>query len=74
MTPDRPGEIVRDGSEAPREDEEIALNRLLEAEPGSVLLHIRKADCRVRAGDDDLACYFYRRGLRLAGDRPLGAG
>jgi hypothetical protein len=50
---------------------ELALNRLLEAEPQSVLLNIRKADCRVRARDDDLACYFYRRALHLAGDRSL---
>src|SRR4051794_8449810 len=50
---------------------ELALNRLLEAEPHSLLLNIRKADCRVRAGDDALACYFYRRALRIAGERPL---
>ena len=50
---------------------ELALNRLLEAEPQSLLLNIRKADCRVRAGDDALACYFYRRALQIAGDRPL---
>lgn len=50
---------------------ELALNRLLEAEPRSVLLNIRKADCRVRSGDDDLACYFYRRALHIGGDRPL---
>ena len=50
---------------------ELALNRLLEAEPGSLLLNIRKADCRVRAGDDALACYFYRRALQTARDRPL---
>lgn len=50
---------------------ELALNRLLEAEPRSVLLSIRKADCRLRAGDDDLACYFYRRALQFAGDRSL---
>ena len=50
---------------------ELALNRLLEAEPRSVLLNIRKADWRVRAGDDALACYFYGRALHIAGDRPL---
>ena len=50
---------------------ELALNRLLEAEPRSVLLNIRKADWRTRAGDDDVACYFYRRALRFAGDGPL---
>ncbi len=53
---------------------ELALNRLLEAEPRSVRLNIRKADCRARAGDDDLACYFYRRALHLAGDRPSPQG
>jgi aspartyl/asparaginyl beta-hydroxylase (cupin superfamily) len=52
---------------------ELALNRRLEAEPRSVLLNIRKADCRVRAGDDDLSCYFYRRALQFAGDRPLAS-
>jgi aspartyl/asparaginyl beta-hydroxylase (cupin superfamily) len=50
---------------------ELALNRLLEAEPWSVLWNIRKADWRARAGDDDLACYFYRRALHLVDDRPL---
>ena len=46
--------------------EEAALNRLLEGDPRSVSGHIRKGDCRARAGDDSLACYFYRRGLQLA--------
>lgn len=50
---------------------ELALNRLLEAEPWSVLWNIRKADWRARADDDDLACYFYGRALHLARDRPL---
>src|SRR3954451_9311230 len=50
---------------------ELELNALLEAEPQSVLLNIRKADWRVRARDDDLACYFYRRALQIAGDRSL---
>jgi aspartyl/asparaginyl beta-hydroxylase (cupin superfamily) len=51
--------------------EESLLNRLLEAEPRSVIGHIRKGDCRARAGDDELACYFYRRALHLAADRHL---
>lgn len=51
--------------------EESALNQLLETEPRSVSGHIRKGDCRARAGDDSLACYFYRRALEFAGDRPL---
>ena len=50
---------------------ELELNRLLEAEPRSVLLNIRKADWRARARDDDLACYFYRRALQFAADRSL---
>lgn len=50
---------------------ELALNQLLEAEPSSVLLNIRKADWRARAGDDDLACYFYRRAIHFAADRPV---
>jgi len=58
-----------DRNEAPAN--ELELNRLLEAEPSSVLWNIRKADWRARAGDDDLACYFYGRALRFAGDRPL---
>jgi aspartyl/asparaginyl beta-hydroxylase (cupin superfamily) len=56
---------------APAPASELALNRLLEAEPRSVLWNIRKADWRARAGDDDVACYFYRRALNLAGDRQL---
>ena len=55
----------------PGSENELALNRLLEAEPRSVLLNIRKADWRVLARDDDLACYFYRRALQIAGEGPL---
>src|SRR5689334_11732639 len=50
---------------------ELALNRLLEADPHAVRLNIRKADYRLAAGDGDLACYFYRRALAFAGDRAL---
>lgn len=50
---------------------ELELNRLLEAEPRSVRWNIRKADWRLRARDDDLACYFYRRAVQFAEDRPL---
>jgi aspartyl/asparaginyl beta-hydroxylase (cupin superfamily) len=50
---------------------ELELNRLLEAEPTSVLWNIRKGNWRSEAGDDDLACHFYGRALRLAGDQPL---
>src|SRR5205809_670041 len=50
---------------------ELELNRLLEADPHALLLNIRKADYRLQAGDDDLACYFYRRALQAAGDRAL---
>ena len=45
---------------------ELELNRLLEAEPGSVEWNIRKADWRASARDDEVACYFYRRALHLA--------
>jgi len=70
---------LREGEAPPRPEartasppaSEVELNRLLEAEPRSVLLNIRKADWRARARDDDLACYFYRRALQIAGDRPL---
>lgn len=54
-----------------RAGEEAALNRLLEAVPQSVRGHVMKGDCRARAGDDDLACYFYRSALRLAEGKPL---
>ena len=50
---------------------ELALNRVLEAEPWSVIWNIRKADWRARADDDDLACYFYGRALHLASDQAL---
>ena len=71
MAPTIPGRSVCEGDGALRESDESALNRLLEAEPWSVRGHIGKGDCRARAGDDSLACYFYRRALELAGDRPL---
>lgn len=86
--PDGPGrdgnEALREGDVAspqspetgadPGPASELELNRLLEAEPLSVCLNIRKADCRARARDDDVACYFYGRALHLAGDRPLPPG
>ena len=50
---------------------ELELNRFLEADPGSVSWNISKGDWRARAGDDHVACYFYRRALRLAGEQPL---
>ena len=56
---------------APVPASEPELNRLLEADPRSVLLNIRKADWRAQARDDDVACYFYKRALRLAADRSL---
>jgi aspartyl/asparaginyl beta-hydroxylase (cupin superfamily) len=67
-----PGAAATSGAMAsdPNPASELALNRLLEAEPRSVLLNIRKADCRAQAGDDDVACYFYRRALQLAADLP----
>lgn len=52
-------------------ESELELNRLLEADQQSVLLNIRKADFRLQAGDDDLACHFYRRAVQFAADRPL---
>ncbi|HEX8125851.1 MAG TPA: aspartyl/asparaginyl beta-hydroxylase domain-containing protein [Allosphingosinicella sp.] len=65
-SPLRPEAHVASGSAS-----ELELNRQLEEDPQSLLLNIRKADYRARAGDDDLACYFYRRALRIAGDRQL---
>ncbi|HEY0043515.1 MAG TPA: aspartyl/asparaginyl beta-hydroxylase domain-containing protein [Allosphingosinicella sp.] len=53
--------------------EEQAINRLIEADPHSVPAHIAKARCRARAGDDDLATYFYRAALRLAETAKLSA-
>jgi len=73
MAPDVPGGTVRERRDARDETDEAALNRQLEAEPHSVRAHIGKGDCRARAGDDSLACYFYRRALELAGDRPAPA-
>jgi aspartyl/asparaginyl beta-hydroxylase (cupin superfamily) len=69
MPADAPDSSGRDGTGAPAS--ELDLNRLLEAQPWSVRWNVRKADWRARAGDDDLACYFYGRALHLAGDRPL---
>jgi aspartyl/asparaginyl beta-hydroxylase (cupin superfamily) len=60
-----------DTSAAPEPESELELNRLLEAEPRSLLWNIRKADWRARAGDDDVACYFYERSLQIAAGRPL---
>jgi aspartyl/asparaginyl beta-hydroxylase (cupin superfamily) len=51
--------------------EEAALNRLLELDPHSVRAHVFKGDCRARAGDTDLACYFYRTALQLGSARSL---
>ena len=59
------------GAEGDSAGEETALNRLLEAQPGSVSGHVRKGDCRARAGDEGLACHFYRRALQLARGRQL---
>jgi len=69
-----PGQNHDETSVASAPTSELALNRLLEAEPWSPLWNIRKADWRARAGDDDLACYFYRRALHLARDRALPKG
>lgn len=52
---------------------ELELNTLLEAEPGSLLLNISKGDWRARAGDDHVACYFYRRALCLSHEQPLSS-
>jgi aspartyl/asparaginyl beta-hydroxylase (cupin superfamily) len=70
-----PGELpwlllaVSRGAENDLKGEEAALNRLLELEPQSVRGHVMKGDCRARARDEDLACYFYRTALRLAEGR-----
>ena len=66
-----PAQNYHETSVASAPTSEIALNRLLEAEPWSVLWNILKADWRARAGDDDVACYFYRRALHLASDCAL---
>jgi aspartyl/asparaginyl beta-hydroxylase (cupin superfamily) len=58
-------------AEGDAKGEEVALNQLLEIEPDSVLGHVLKGDCRVRAGDSDTACYLYRRALRLAEGKML---
>lgn len=51
--------------------EESALNRLIECEPFSVRGNIRKGDCRARARDEEVARFFYRRGLDLAEMQPI---
>jgi aspartyl/asparaginyl beta-hydroxylase (cupin superfamily) len=59
------------GGDGDRKGEEAAVNKLLEIEPKSVRGLVMKGDCRGRAGDDDLACHFYRSALQLAADRQL---
>jgi aspartyl/asparaginyl beta-hydroxylase (cupin superfamily) len=54
------------GADQNPEGEEAALNRLLDVAPRSVRGHLMKGHCRVRAGDPDLAVYYYRTGLDLA--------
>jgi aspartyl/asparaginyl beta-hydroxylase (cupin superfamily) len=51
--------------------DEAELDRLLELEPRSILAHIGKGHCRARAGDQEIACYFYRTALRLAENAPV---
>jgi len=53
-------------SDSSREGDEAALSRLLEARPNSIAAHIGMAGLHERAGREDLAIYFYRRGLKLA--------
>jgi aspartyl/asparaginyl beta-hydroxylase (cupin superfamily) len=59
------------GAADDRVGEETAINRLLEIEPRSVAGHVAKGDCRARAGDNGLACQFYRSALRFAEGRKL---
>jgi aspartyl/asparaginyl beta-hydroxylase (cupin superfamily)/Tfp pilus assembly protein PilF len=59
------------GADGDREGEETAVNRLLDIDPKSVRGQVMKGDCRARAGDEDLACHFYRSALQLAEDRRL---
>ena len=54
-----------------QEDEEAALNRLLEREPHSVSGHVRLGDLRARQGEAEVARYYYRRALSLAECRDL---
>ncbi|HEU0099203.1 MAG TPA: aspartyl/asparaginyl beta-hydroxylase domain-containing protein [Allosphingosinicella sp.] len=54
------------GAEQNLQGEEAALNRALDVAPRSVQGHLMKGHCRVRAGDHDLAVYYYRTGLDLA--------
>jgi aspartyl/asparaginyl beta-hydroxylase (cupin superfamily) len=46
--------------------EEAALDQVLAIEPGAVRAHIMKADCRLKAGDEQGALRFYRSGLLRA--------
>lgn len=49
------------------ETEEDALGRWLATKPNSVIAHVRMAEFRTRQGKADLARYYYRRALKLAG-------
>ena len=51
--------------------EEAALNRLLELEPHSITGNVMKGDCRVAAGDESGAIYFYTAGQRYAAGADL---
>ena len=48
------------------ERDEATLNREIEARPHSVTAHVAMGDLRANAGQEDLACYYYRTALRLA--------
>ena len=57
-----------------RVQDEAALSRILETRPNSVEAHFGLADLHAQAGREDLAIYFYRRALQLAGCQDLPPG
>jgi tetratricopeptide (TPR) repeat protein len=51
--------------------QEAAVDRLLALEPQNVSGLVMKADCRLRAGDEDLAVNLYKNALRFAEGQSL---
>jgi aspartyl/asparaginyl beta-hydroxylase (cupin superfamily) len=61
------GSVCRTLADA--DGEEAALDRALALDPLLVLAIIRKADCRLKAGDESAAAMLYRKALVVASER-----
>lgn len=70
---DRLGTARRLGARGEFEAEEKAVNAALEAEPYSIPATIAKGDCRARAGDNELAAFFYRQARAFGRARRLSS-